>query len=129
MPLVRIEIREGRLPSEKKALLEAVHAALVEALAIPDGDRTQRLYEHSSEHFEIPPDKSNAFTLVEITMFRGRSVGAKRRLYEAVVRNLRALGIAPQDVLIVLHEPPMENWGVRGGIPANEVDVGFKVDV
>jgi hypothetical protein len=32
-------------------------------------------------------------------------------------------------VLIVLHEQPMENWGVDGGTPANEVDVGFKVDI
>jgi hypothetical protein len=32
-------------------------------------------------------------------------------------------------VLIVLHEPPMESWAVSGGIPASEVDVGFKVDI
>lgn len=26
-------------------------------------------------------------------------------------------------------EPAMENWGIRGGQPASEVDLGFKVDV
>jgi hypothetical protein len=40
-----------------------------------------------------------------------------------------ALNVPANDVLIVLHEPPMENWGVDGGTPASEVDVGFKVDI
>jgi hypothetical protein len=39
------------------------------------------------------------------------------------------LGVPSSDVLIVPHEPPMENWAVNGGIPANDVDVGFKVDI
>lgn len=47
------------------------------------------------------------------------------QLYHAVVRNLGALGIPPNDVLIVLQEPAMENWGIRGGMPASEVDLGF----
>jgi len=29
----------------------------------------------------------------------------------------------------VIHELEKENWGVRGGIPATEVDFGFKVEV
>lgn len=129
MPLVRIEVRAGRSPSEKKSLLVAVHAALVEALRIHDDDRAQRLYELAPEDFEIPPTRSDAFILVEITMFPGRSREAKRHLYQAIVQNLNVLGIASRDVLIVLHEPVMENWGIRGGIPADEVDLGFRVDV
>lgn len=129
MPLVRIDVRKGRSSSEKKALLEAVHAALVEALKIPGDDRTQRLCEYSPEDFEIPPARTTKFTLIDITMFPGRSMNAKRQLYQAIVRNLAPLGIAPGDVFIVLHEPAMENWSVRGGRPASEVDLGFKVDV
>lgn len=129
MPLVKIEVREGRSSSEKKALLGAVHSALVEALKVPGHDRTQRLYELPADCFEIPPDKSGMFTLVEITMFPGRSLDAKRNLYRALVRNLGELGIEPNDVLIVLHEPPMDDWGIRGGVPAGEVDLGFEVNV
>jgi phenylpyruvate tautomerase PptA (4-oxalocrotonate tautomerase family) len=129
MPVVRIEILEGRTPSEKRAILDAVHDALTEALKIPSDDRLQRLTEHEAEDFDIPPDKSEKFTLVDITMFPGRSTSAKRSLYEAIVRNLGRLGIPGNDVFVVLHEPPMEDWGVRGGRPASEVDLGFQVDV
>jgi phenylpyruvate tautomerase PptA (4-oxalocrotonate tautomerase family) len=62
-------------------------------------------------------------------MFAGRSLEAKRRLYRAVARNLGHLGVPPADVLVVLHEIPLENWGVRGGTPASEVDLGYEVGV
>jgi phenylpyruvate tautomerase PptA (4-oxalocrotonate tautomerase family) len=129
MPLFRVEIREGWSPAEKAGLLDAIHAAAVEALRIPDEDRTQILTEHPAEAFEIPPGKGDRFTLVEVTMFAGRSLDAKRRLYRAVVRNLGGLGIPPSDVLIILHEVPLENWGIRGGTPASDVDLGFEVGV
>ena len=129
MPLIRIEIREGWSPAAKAGLLDAIHVAVVEALRIPDDDRTQILTEHPAEAFEIPPGKGDRFTLVEITMFAGRSLDAKRRLYRAVVTNLGRLGIPPSDVVIVLREEPLENWGIRGGTPASEVDLGFEVGI
>ena len=33
------------------------------------------------------------------------------------------------DIFIVLNDIPLDNWGIRGGVPASEVDIGFKVDV
>jgi phenylpyruvate tautomerase PptA (4-oxalocrotonate tautomerase family) len=129
MPLVRIEIIKGRPVAERRRLLEGVHAALVEAFGIRDDDRTQRLIEHDPENFEIPRGASERYTLIEITTFPGRSATAKRRLYEAVVRNLEGAGVPTSDISVVLHEPPMENWGIRGGKPASEVDLGFRVDV
>jgi phenylpyruvate tautomerase PptA (4-oxalocrotonate tautomerase family) len=129
MPLIRIEILEGWLSADKAGLLNAIHAAAVEALRIPDEDRTQILTEHPADAFDIPPGKGERFTLVEITMFAGRSLDAKRHLYRAVVRNLGRLGVPPSDVLIALREVALENWGIRGGTPASDVDLGFEVDV
>jgi phenylpyruvate tautomerase PptA (4-oxalocrotonate tautomerase family) len=77
----------------------------------------------------VPPGKSENYTLIEITLFAGRSLEAKRALYQAIVKNLGALGIAPDDVFIVLNEVALENWGIRGGVPASEVDLGFNVKV
>lgn len=129
MPLIGVEIREGWSRAEKARLLDAIHAAAVEAVRIPDEDRTQILTEHPAEAFELPPGKGDRFTLVEVTMFAGRSPDAKRRLYRAVVTNLGRLGVPASDVLIVLHEVPLQNWGVREGTPASDVDLGFEVGV
>ncbi len=63
-------------------------------------------------------------------MFKGRSFEAKKQLFQAIVDNLaKNPGIKGDDIIIVLHEPPLENWGIRGGKPASEVDIGFRIDV
>ena len=128
MPVVHVHVARGRPPGERKAILDGVHAALIEAFRIPDHDRNQILHEHDPQDFES--QKGTAFTLVELTVFPGRSDDAKRALHAAIVRNLQAKpGIPPESVLVVLHEPPRVNWGIRGGKAASDVQIGFKLDV
>jgi phenylpyruvate tautomerase PptA (4-oxalocrotonate tautomerase family) len=69
------------------------------------------------------------FTRIEITMFTGRSLDAKRKLYKAIVRNLEPFGVPANDVKIVPVEVPPENWGLRGGRAACDVDLGFELRV
>jgi phenylpyruvate tautomerase PptA (4-oxalocrotonate tautomerase family) len=129
MPLVTLSFRKGRTPEHKQALMQAVHASLVEAFQIPTWDLNQRIWELDPENFQIPSTKSEKYTIVEMTVFPGRSLEAKKKLYQLIVTKLEALGIQRADVVIVLHEPALDNWGVKGGVPASQVDIGFKVDV
>jgi len=64
-----------------------------------------------------------------MTVFPGRLLQAKKTLYKEIAARFQKLHVPPNDVLIILHEPPLENWGIRGGFPANEVNIGFKIDV
>ncbi len=129
MPLVKVSLLKGKSKEEKKTLLDAIHAALMEAFKIPENDRNQRIFEFEPENFDIPEGKTSNYTLIEIDVFPGRSLDAKRKLYQTIVQNLKELDIQPSDLLIVLKEPPLDNWGVRGGAPASEIDLGFKLDV
>ena len=129
MPLVKVSLLKGKSKEEKKALSDAIHAALMEAFRIPENDRNQRIFEFEPENFDVPEGKTSNYTLIEITAFPGRSLDAKRKLYQTIVQNLNKLDIQPNDLMIVLKEPPLDNWGVRGGIPASEIDLGFKLDV
>lgn len=90
----------------------------------------QRLYELEKDNFETSPTKTENVTLIELTVFKGRSYEAKKNLYSAIVRNLaKSPGIDGNDISIVINEPPLENWGVKGGMPANKVDLGFRIEV
>ncbi len=128
MPNTTIETRTGWI-ADAPAVIEAVQAALREALRLPEWDRTLRLIEHAADHFAVPPGRGPRYTLIEVTMFSGRSLAAKRALYQAIVRNLGTLGVPPEDIKITLVEVPPENWGIRGGRPASEVDLGFAIEV
>jgi len=130
MPSVLIETRRGLGPAEKRKLLDAVHDALVLAFKIPDHDRTQRLREYEPEDFDIPPGRGERYTVVQMSVFPGRSRDAKRALYrEIVTRFEAAAGIPARDVFIVLDEVPLENWGLRGGQAGCDIDFGFKIEV
>ncbi len=128
MPIAKIEVRRARPPEEVQAFIRAVYEAQREALKVPEGDRQIRYVEHAPERFAVPPGKSENYTFIEIVMFAGRSLAAKRALYAGIVRRLGELGVAPSDIFIVLHEPPLENWGIRG-VPGSEIDLGFEIKV
>jgi phenylpyruvate tautomerase PptA (4-oxalocrotonate tautomerase family) len=129
MPMTRIEGRRRRSDAEIQALIEAVYQAQREALRVPDWDRQIRYVEHRPENFHVVPGRTENYLLVEISLFAGRSLDAKRALYQSIVRRFGTLGVDASDVTIVLHDVPAENWGIRGGVPASEVDLGFKVNV
>ena len=129
MPLTKIEVRRSWPPEQVQAIIEGVYLAQREALQVPAYDRQVRYIEHRPEHFHVSPGRSENYTLVEITLFAGRSIEAKRTLYKTIVKNLGALGIAPDDVFIVLNEVALGNWGIRGGVPASDVELGYKLNV
>lgn len=129
MPLVKVNRRQGRPAAESQQVMEAVHAALVEAFKIPEHDRTHLLFEHDAAHFVMPPDRSDAFTLVEIAAFPGRSDEAKRALYKGLATRLEGIGIAPADVFVILSEPPLIDWSVRNGLSSADTRPAFKLEV
>lgn len=115
MPLVRIEIIKGKTDEYKKTLLDEVHAGLVRAIQVEDWDRFQRLFEIEDSFFERSESKTDRFTMIEITMFKGRTKEQKAAIYREITEGLeRRLGIAPTDVFIVIHELPDEDWGLAG---------------
>jgi phenylpyruvate tautomerase PptA (4-oxalocrotonate tautomerase family) len=127
--VARVEVCWDSAPEERLDMAGAVHAALVHALRVPADDPTVLVIERGAGVVVAPSKVSDRYTIVTVTMFAGRTAETKRRVYEAIVNNLESCAIRPADVMIVLDEVSPENWGVDGGIPATEVDVGFQVDI
>ncbi|GGF73221.1 tautomerase [Azorhizobium oxalatiphilum] len=128
MPSVRIATGDWATGQEL-AVIEAVQSAMLSTLKIPDWDRDVVLDLYPPTRRIVPGDRSERFTRVEVTLFAGRSIEAKRALYKALVANLAALGVPEGEIKIILIEVPRENWGLRGGLPASEIELSFKVDV
>jgi len=130
MPIVRLEIYKGFDTTYKLKILDAVHKALVDSFKIPDSDRNQLINEFDDAHFERSAGKSRSFVIIGITAYKGRSREAKRMLFQKIIENLKVSpGIQPDDVLITIDEPELVNWGIRGGKCADEIDIGFNVNV
>jgi phenylpyruvate tautomerase PptA (4-oxalocrotonate tautomerase family) len=128
MPSTRIVTGSWARGSERK-VIEAVQSALVSALKLPEKDRDVVIDTYDETSRIVMTGRSQRYTRVEVTLFAGRSMEAKRALYRAVVANLAGLGVPETEVKTILIEVPTENWGLRGGYPASELDLGFKIDV
>lgn len=126
MPTIKIELREGRGIESLLKLKNSVMDSVVEVLQLPDDDRNIRLIEYKHDYFQMKPPCQ---ILIEISLFKGRTTETKRKLYKTIVDSLSSINIEKEEVLIFLNEQPLENWGVRGGFSADEIDLGFNVDV
>ena len=129
MPLVRVNVVRQWSSEEKLGIMNAVHAALVDAFGIPEPDRNIRFQQYEPGDWLLPPGKSDRYVLVEVFAFSGRSAEAKGELYARMVENLSAFAIPAGDIFILVVEQPRENWGIRGGQRADQVDLGYKVKV
>jgi phenylpyruvate tautomerase PptA (4-oxalocrotonate tautomerase family) len=128
MPGTRLTTGTWVRGSEMK-VIEAVQTALFSSLKLPDYDRDIVLDVYDSDTRIVPTGRSERYTRIEIMMFSGRSMDAKRLLYKTLVANLSEMGVPANEIKIILIEVPAENWGLRGGLSASEIDLGFKVDV
>lgn len=131
MPSIRIDVRRSYTPQQETALMEAVHATLVEAFAIDPANRNITLCVHAPHRLMGRPDCAQPewLTNISIYLLPGRSAAAKRRLYQGLVARLGALGIPGECLLVRLHEMPGENIAVRGGQAVCDLDLGYPVDV
>ncbi len=129
MSQVKIFGLRTALDACKGALSDAIHAAVMEALAYPAEKRFHRFIGLDRSDFIYPADRSEHYTIIEVSMFEGRSVEAKKALIRALYNRIpEATGITPQDIEITLFDTPRHAWGVRG-LPGDEIGLNYKVEV
>lgn len=129
MAQVKIYGLNFSLTKNSSLLSSAIHSAVVEALAFPPDKKFHRFIGLEKSEFIFPADRSDSYTIIEISMFEGRSVESKKSLIRLIFANIeRDVGIAPQDVEITITETPKHNWGIRG-LCADELALGYKVNV
>jgi phenylpyruvate tautomerase PptA (4-oxalocrotonate tautomerase family) len=128
MPSTNIITGEWARGRERE-IIEAVQSAFHAAIKTPEWDRDIVLDLYDDKRRIVPTGKSERYTRIEIKLFTGRSIEAKRVLYQTIVANLSGLGIPKDEIKILLLAVPPQDWGIRGGVPASDVDMGYKIDV
>jgi 4-oxalocrotonate tautomerase len=121
MPLVRIDLIQGKAAEYRKTLGEVVYEAMLVTLNVPKDDRFQIVTEHPAEGFIFDPSylgiqRSSDCVYIQVTLNGGRTVDQKRAFYKAVADELHErLKLRREDVLINLVEVVKENWSFGNG--------------
>ena len=129
MAQIKIYGLKSNLDENRSVISASVHDAVMSALEYPPEKKFHRFISLESSEFIYPSDRSEKYIIVEISMFEGRSIEAKKALIRGIYSNInKQTGIASQDIEITIFETPKENWGIRG-MPGDELALGYKVDV
>jgi phenylpyruvate tautomerase PptA (4-oxalocrotonate tautomerase family) len=122
MPFVRISVTDKMPIDKRQELPKVVYDAMRASINIPENDLFVALHAHGEGELVADPkfmgmQRTANFTLVHITLRRGRTVEMKQKLYREIARLAEErAGIAPDDVMIVLSENGPEDWSFGKGV-------------
>ncbi len=120
MPLMRIDLVEGRKEGEIQAISAAVHRAMLAAFKVPERDLYQLITELKPSRLvmqdtglDIP--RTNKRILIQV-ITRPRPRDQKETFYRLVCNELeRAAGISATDVMVTMVENSDEDWSFGHG--------------
>jgi len=121
MPLVRIDLLEGKTAEYGVEIGQIVARALSEVLNVPKDDLFQVITAHAKTGLRFDRNylgiqRSDDCIFLQITLNSGRTVEMKQRFYKAVAAGLHeTLKLRKEDVLINLVDVPKENWSFGNG--------------
>lgn len=121
MPFARISLHRGKSAAYLQALSQGLHDALVESFEVPLADRFHVIHQHEAGELifdlgYLGGPRTHDFVLIAITAGRPRSTATKQRFYQELVSKLNhALGLDPENVMVVITTTEAEDWSFAGG--------------
>src|ERR1700761_9439490 len=122
MPLVRIDLRQGKPAAYKKSICDGIYRAMTETFGVPKDDRFMLVNEHGADNF-IHADSylgiaySNDLVLIQITANDTRTVEQKKEFFARIASLLSENpGLRKEDVFVNLVEVKKENWSFGNGV-------------
>lgn len=121
MPLVRIEVPQGRTPEYRRTLGDVVYEAMIKTINVPANDRFQVITEHPPEGLILDRtylgiERTADCVVIQVFLNEGRTTELKKAFFHAVADGLhQRLGLRRQDVFITLVEVKKENWSFGNG--------------
>ena len=120
MPLLYVDLIEGRTPAEIQALLDAMHEAVVEAFGVPPRDRYQVVSTHPAHEIVawdtgLGIERSSRLVVLHLVS-RRRSREMKQRFFDVVASNLAdRCGLDPADLIVSITDNGDEDWSFGYG--------------
>ena len=121
-------VGEQLIPIREK-LSGLIHSCVMDALGMPADKRAHRFFPMEKQNFLMPGGRTDAYTIIELTMIEGRSPETRKKLIRLLFDRIQQqLDIAPMDLEICIYESPACNWGFRG-MHGDEVQLNYEVKV
>jgi phenylpyruvate tautomerase PptA (4-oxalocrotonate tautomerase family) len=121
MPLVRIDVIEGRRsPEQLRLLADTVQEVMLDVFTVPPRDRYQVITEHGPgqlicEDTGLGIERTDDLVVLQVFQ-QGRSEEQKRALYAGLAKRLEeATGLATSDLIVCVIGNSREDWSFGMG--------------
>ena len=119
----------SELNKNKSKMSDVLHSCIVDAFKFPADKKFHRFFPMDADNFVFPASRTSKYTVIEVSLFEGRSIEAKKELIRLIYKRFEEqLDIVANDIEITLFETPKCNWGIRG-LPGDELELNYKVNV
>jgi phenylpyruvate tautomerase PptA (4-oxalocrotonate tautomerase family) len=118
-----------RLAPIRDQLSNVIHSCVMDALGMPKDKRAHRFIALAKEDFMMPGGRTEAYTIIEISMIEGRTSETKKKLIRLLFDRIQEqIDISHMDLEICIYESPACNWGFRG-MHGDEIELNYKINV
>jgi len=119
MPLVRIDLVEGRSDADIAAIADAVQEVMEGVFAAPPHDRYQIVTEHKPgrmfvEDTGLGLERSAGVTVVHVFQ-QGRDTDQKQAFYAALADALEEAGVRREDLVVSISANEQADWSFGMG--------------
>lgn len=120
MPLLYIDLIEGRTDTEVRALPDTIHETVVQAFGVPERDRYQVVRTHPAHEIvtldtDLGIDRSPRQVVMQVVS-RRRPRELKQKFYALLASRLaERCGLDPADLIVSVTENNDEDWSFGHG--------------
>lgn len=127
MPLVRIDLLEGRSVEFLTLLSQTIHTTMISQLSVLERDYFQIITEHkpyqllfSRDYLDV--NRSDKHIFIHMFLSAGRSGEVKEAFFKALNENLMRINaqgedqVRGEDISVILTETKKEDWSFGNGL-------------
>jgi len=129
MSQVKIYGVADKLNPIKQKLSAVIHSCVMDALGMPADKKAHRFFPLEKENMFLPGGRTDAYTIIEISMISGRTVETRKKLIRLLFDRIKdQIGIEYMDLEVCIYESPACNWGFRG-MHGDEIKLNYEINV
>ena len=129
MTQVKVFGIDKKLNPIREKLSEVIHSCVMDVLGMPASKRAHRFFPMAAENMYYPDGRTDAYTILELTMITGRTEATRKKLIRTLFDRIRdQVGISHMDLEICIYESDAANWGFRGQ-HGDEIKLNYQIQV
>ncbi|MDX2191040.1 MAG: tautomerase family protein [Bacteroidota bacterium] len=126
MAIVKVHGVKRNILINRDKMSQIIHECMVIKLGLPADKRYHFFHAIDRESVYYPSDRTDRYTLIEITLFEGRPQDKIKEVIHLILERIcDDLDLPKDDVEVIVYPVPKNSWGLKG-LVAQDLPLGYQ---